>query len=263
MSEPDNGQSDAINKGISYCTGDVFNWLNSDDLLESETLHYLAERFDDPNIDIVSGRELYFEDGQEQVRNGSIVYSQIEKNLLHGVIYQPSTFWRMEALKPLLPIGVQFHYLMDTHLWISYIMGNGLSKIDKVDKVLARFRLHAESKTVGLPAEFIKERWKLRMGVMKHVLPEFTLFDQLLSEKITKHIDLKLPDVKVKVNHERLVSMLADELCYDFYKEFDYQSIRKLMKLAIEEKIFTTRLFQYYLRLNLIPKQILNWLRNG
>ena len=34
ISEPDNGQSEAINKGIAVSTGDVFNWVNGDDYLE-------------------------------------------------------------------------------------------------------------------------------------------------------------------------------------------------------------------------------------
>ena len=38
ISEPDKGQSDAINKGIAIATGEVFNWVNGDDYLENDTL---------------------------------------------------------------------------------------------------------------------------------------------------------------------------------------------------------------------------------
>ena len=33
ISDPDNGQSDALNKGLAKCTGEIFNWINSEDYL--------------------------------------------------------------------------------------------------------------------------------------------------------------------------------------------------------------------------------------
>jgi glycosyltransferase involved in cell wall biosynthesis len=45
VSEKDNGQSDAINKGLKKCTGEIFNWLNSDDYLETNALFKIAEAY--------------------------------------------------------------------------------------------------------------------------------------------------------------------------------------------------------------------------
>ncbi len=45
ISEPDQGQSDAINKGIAKATGDIFNWINADDYLEADALTRVAEAF--------------------------------------------------------------------------------------------------------------------------------------------------------------------------------------------------------------------------
>ncbi len=56
VSEPDKGQSDAINKGLARCTGEIFNWINSDDYLEPGALSRVAEQFEkNPKADIVSG----------------------------------------------------------------------------------------------------------------------------------------------------------------------------------------------------------------
>lgn len=38
ISEPDKGQSDAINKGLARCTGEIFNWINSDDYLDRKSV---------------------------------------------------------------------------------------------------------------------------------------------------------------------------------------------------------------------------------
>ena len=46
FSEKDNGQSDAIIKGLAMATGDVITWINSDDLLAEGSLHKIAEMFD-------------------------------------------------------------------------------------------------------------------------------------------------------------------------------------------------------------------------
>ena len=51
VSEPDNGQSEAINKGIAKATGDIFNWVNADDYLESNALSQVAKAFSTNEID--------------------------------------------------------------------------------------------------------------------------------------------------------------------------------------------------------------------
>ena len=45
VSEKDNGQTEAINKGFKLVTGDIFNWLNSDDFLEEGALFKIGEQF--------------------------------------------------------------------------------------------------------------------------------------------------------------------------------------------------------------------------
>ena len=45
VSEPDDGQSHAINKGFDRATGVILNWLNSDDVLYSGTLHLIAHYY--------------------------------------------------------------------------------------------------------------------------------------------------------------------------------------------------------------------------
>ena len=56
ISEPDKGQSDALIKGLEKCTGDIFNWINSDDYFEENSFFNIAQYFiDHPSIAMLSG----------------------------------------------------------------------------------------------------------------------------------------------------------------------------------------------------------------
>ena len=55
ISEPDRGQSHALNKGFALCSGEVFGWLCSDDRLEKSALQTIAFKFAETEADIVSG----------------------------------------------------------------------------------------------------------------------------------------------------------------------------------------------------------------
>ncbi|NJL54802.1 glycosyltransferase [bacterium] len=56
VSEPDSGQSNAINKGFSHCTGDIVNWICSDDVLAPNALEIISQRFlDFPDTDVLVG----------------------------------------------------------------------------------------------------------------------------------------------------------------------------------------------------------------
>src|SRR5690606_16561614 len=57
ISEPDRGQSDAINKGLARARGEWATWLNADDWLEPQALpRMLAALRADPTIDVLVGR---------------------------------------------------------------------------------------------------------------------------------------------------------------------------------------------------------------
>ena len=65
VSEPDSGQSNAINKGFSHATGEIFTWLNSDDRLAPEALYAIALAFYIQCADAVAGVCQVYQDGVE------------------------------------------------------------------------------------------------------------------------------------------------------------------------------------------------------
>jgi glycosyltransferase involved in cell wall biosynthesis len=162
ISEPDQGQSDAINKGLARCTGEIFNWINSDDYLEPGALRRVAETFEKfPRAEIVSGWTAEFRDKFPAEEWFNKIQLQLrettEQSIPVGVFCQPSTFWRTEIVRALGGIDRSLHYVMDWNLWVRYLARYGQQNVVRMDDLLAHFRHHAAAKTSTGSAGFYDE----------------------------------------------------------------------------------------------------------
>ncbi len=148
VSEPDNGQSEAINKGLKYCTGEIFNWLNSDDSYLPDTFFNVATAFmQDTGLIAVSGFEKHLlQNGEIKLVYGTKCMATLEETIERCEVAQPSTFFR---LKDVQAIGLlnELHNIMDGDLWINILLRYGQGKFKKLNKPLVNFRIHPESKT--------------------------------------------------------------------------------------------------------------------
>jgi len=119
VSEKDNGQSDAINKGFSKCTGEIVNWLCSDDQLLPGALLEVGQRFaTSPEIDILAGssRLVYIHENN-RVYIKRPTPKRIKLMPARNAIAQPSCFYRRKLLNRSTPIDESYHYAMDFELW--------------------------------------------------------------------------------------------------------------------------------------------------
>lgn len=155
-SKPDRGQSHAINKGALRVTGEVINWLNSDDYLQPDCLKTVVEYFRHPGVAVVAGKGNIVQDGSViRTSRGTDVYDDnLAKTIGWARIDQPETFFRTTFFKELLPLNEALHYVMDKELWIRYLLRHGIEHVLKVDKVLINFRLHDASKTQSQSSAF-------------------------------------------------------------------------------------------------------------
>nr|WKN36968.1 glycosyltransferase family 2 protein [Tunicatimonas sp. TK19036] len=156
-SEPDRGQSHAINKGLGRATGDVVNWINSDDFYEKNALHTMADGFKDISVNVVCGRGNIIQSDGSFIRHsrGTDVYEgNLAKTIGWARMDQPETFFRRTALTDIGLLSENLHYLMDRDLWIRYLLQFGLLGVKKIADVLINFRLHDASKTVSQTEKF-------------------------------------------------------------------------------------------------------------
>jgi glycosyltransferase involved in cell wall biosynthesis len=159
-SEPDKGQSDAINKGLVRCTGEIFNWINSDDYLEPGALRIIAESFQkNRGVDIVSGETAEFRGDPPQIFNTIRLplRSSAEATITVGIFCQPSTFWRTQIVRDLGGVEESLHYVMDWDLWVRFLARYGRKGVLQIDGLLAHYRHHAQAKTSADSGKFYEE----------------------------------------------------------------------------------------------------------
>lgn len=151
ISEPDRGQTDAINKGLRMATGDIVCWLNSDDYFFPGTLINVGKHFaNNP------GSVWFTGDCQIVDENSSIIQEPIRyyKRLLRSLtpdfymgftnaICQPATFWRRQAHDQLGYLNEELRYTMDYDWWFRLL---SLHKPDITKEILTGFRIHQASK---------------------------------------------------------------------------------------------------------------------
>lgn len=173
----DNGQTDAINKGFLHCTGDIFNWLNSDDYYTADALHVVAKAFENPEVKVVAGTEQAFEDSDPAVtyfQPGTVVKDNWFDTLRVGIYTQPCSFMRMKEAQTCFPLCTALRYVMDRELWWKFLLQYGQAGVKKIEDQLTHFRLHTSSKSVAEQPLFDKEFDRLKRGLFTRLsAPDF------------------------------------------------------------------------------------------
>ena len=228
ISEPDRGQSHAINKGLKLSTGDVFNWLNSDDYYESNTLDFVGKQFLHKDCLVLCGKSRIFnENGTQYFSSGTDIYKDnLAKTIGWARIDQPETFISKNVLDQIGFVNEQLDYVMDKELWMRILFNIDLKNIYTSDTILANFRLHANSKTVAASINFEQEMDMLCHTIAsKHSLNSIAqCLETVFDKKITSSFAIK---------HENL---LTSALNYYLLKRFlelytsnNYRSAKQLL----------------------------------
>lgn len=147
-SEEDRGQSHAINKGFSLATGDIFAYLNSDDVYTANALSYVKKMFEDnPEVDVVYGDCGYMDSNDVVFRVKKA--PQFSKSHLYkkNFIFQPATFFRRRIYEKIGPLDERYHFCMDYEYWIR--MAKNAAVFRRLPMTLACMRFHDLAKSVA------------------------------------------------------------------------------------------------------------------
>jgi len=147
VSEKDRGQPDAINKGLERATGDLFAFLNSDDLYTPGTLKAVGEAFSaDPSLTMLLGRCRYVsEDGSLGDEYPYVGDLSFDRFVADNLVPQPSLFLRMEVCRAVGFFDIRYDNAFDHDYWLrAMLLGH---RIRGMDRLLSLYRLHDVSKT--------------------------------------------------------------------------------------------------------------------
>lgn len=159
MSEKDQGQADAINKGFKRAGGEFVAWLNSDDVYQPGAIQKALEIFQrHPEVGIVYGDVLSI-DAEGNVFNLQTFkpYS-VEDLMAFNIISQPAVFMRRSVLEQAGLLDLSYHLLLDHHLWLRMAC---LAPIVYVPRTLAAARYHTEAKNLARTADFGREAFRI------------------------------------------------------------------------------------------------------
>lgn len=148
ISEPDKGQTDAINKGLRQASGEVHAYLNSDDLYLPGAARFVMEYFAaHPEVDVLYG-DCHMIDSEGRVMPPGL--PGLPFNLRHLLttrldMPQPGVFWRRRVTEKVGLFDETLHYTMDYDYWIRMVAA-GFTPV-YVPGYRAAFRMHDASKT--------------------------------------------------------------------------------------------------------------------
>jgi glycosyltransferase involved in cell wall biosynthesis len=202
VSEKDSGQSNAINKGIQKCSGEIFNWLNSDDFYNKGCFRFINENFSDKNFDILAGSYRFFFENEVNERIIDLkLRSTLEETIALVAMNQPSTFFRLNVFRDLGPLNERLHFLMDQDIWKKYLFRCGQERIKIIGKDLVNFRYHPDSKTSTgkFMSEYVSIYHSIAMkaGMKSHADLLLKIYGKEIVESYEFDIDFTEEDIKL------------------------------------------------------------------
>jgi len=160
VSEPDRGQTHAINKGIGMATGEWVGWQNSDDLYLPGAFETFAETLaDNPDAEVIYGDLRIFEDGVEVSRKHHTARpSAFVQRYYRLFTSNQCTFFRADLFEPdrIGPLDESLTYVMDLELFWRLLRAD--VEMVHVPAFLGAFRKQNEAKTADPPPELDGER---------------------------------------------------------------------------------------------------------
>lgn len=228
VSENDNGQSHALNKGFRRQTGELIAWINSDDLYTKDAFYHLISQFlKDDGTTLIYGNAITEIPG---VR--SSIYKAAPFNELDFVsrvaIHQPGTMWRTNVFPKTGLLDESLHMCMDYDLWMRIVFDY---KVEVIPHTLAVFRRYREAKSsnvddqTALFMDYRKVVCRFFTTVAPHFMPELRKMNLFENEEMVTY------PIERTFKQETLRKMLHAYIRTCTHQEYNMGHIGKVNRL--------------------------------
>lgn len=158
VSEPDRGQSHALNKGFARATGELLGWLNSDDAYFPDALISVGQAYREHRSNCIAGPGINFDarSGEERLvpQYGITLENMVRYWEHHFSWHQPGFFFPRSIYESVGGVDENLKYVMDHDLVCRLLQH---CEVVYVQRPIARFRLHDSSKTCAGWDQFVRE----------------------------------------------------------------------------------------------------------
>jgi glycosyltransferase involved in cell wall biosynthesis len=159
VSEKDQGQGDAINKGLTRASGDVVAWINSDDYYLPGTFHQIAKTLQsNPGCGLIYGDVLAVDAAGKTINVMRYGHYGLIDLMAFSIIGQSSVFMRQSIQQAAGGLEPGYHYLLDHHLWVRMACRASMFYFPNV---FSAARYHADAKNIAQAARFGEEALRI------------------------------------------------------------------------------------------------------
>src|SRR5258708_31658368 len=167
-SEPDGGQTAAINAGLAMARGEILAYLNSDDVHYEGAIASARSVFaNDPSADVVYGDADRIDAEDRLIGPYPTEEWSFERLKLVCFLCQPAVFFRRRVLERFGPFDPKLNYCMDYEYWLR--LGRGGARFVHLPVKLAATPMHPAAKTLGSTVQAhaeVNDMLKERLGMI-------------------------------------------------------------------------------------------------
>jgi glycosyltransferase involved in cell wall biosynthesis len=169
ISEPDSGQTEAVNKGLRLAQGDLLAWVNADDAYIPGAIDRALDHLEsNPLTGAIFGAVNYTDENGEVFRTLVPPKFSWRKYLYFGAfVTTPTIIWRRELLAQAPELNESYRDAADYDFFLRLLRG---TRVDRIEEPYLNFRYHPTSKTTRDVWLQLNEAMQIRLGWARNPL---------------------------------------------------------------------------------------------